>query len=760
MATSPLLPSLPYYDSLMTTGTTTRRGNVRIKKVDPDLHDGHGEIAICNLETLLAFTFADRPGQRDNLSAYENAMAVLLAAHHLNTGNATVVHELEGLNEKCNVRFITNLYDSQFEERHTVETVIRQTDNSSPCAFLGAQRSAVSIPMAIITGLRGYLQISAFSTSPALNANQFPLFGRTIPADDATAVPVILYFKSLQIKHVGVVYVNDSFGSSFFAGLQLAIQQEAPEIRLIAVDLPFAALQSDFERVISALKASEVRYFFAIVLGQAQNDELMREAYRQGIAGTGEHTWIFSQSPFVGRNFEPNDVVLKSFLGGGIITASGGIPEEIPVLRSFLASHYELANVADLSYMLNKTDFDPLSADQILQDRPQWGSPIAPFCYDMVVAAGLAACEAISQKGSFNGTAHYNAFAKLNFTGASGRNLFDSRYGSREPTSAFYTISNLGIEPTEGGLLRAVDVKSGIFEEGQWRTLRPFVYGDGTTVQHNDLPSVDLNENLLSKGWRAAGLVMCCIALVSTFGFTTWTLQKRNTRVVRASQPIFLLLICLGVFLFSLSIIPLSFDLGIASQRGCSIACSASVWLISTGFSVSFSALFTKTYRVRKIVHQPQFRRIKVTALDVMKPMLVILGANLLILSIMSALRPVRWVVAVVERDQSGRPIETVGSCDWLDSVAFLAPLCILNFCCLSFAVAQAYRARKISTELQESEYIFKSMLVILLACFLGFPILILTQENPAAFYFVLSATIFIARYVRIKIWYLRSLSG
>ncbi len=65
-----------------------------------------------------------------------------------------------------------------------------------PCAFIGATRSAVSIPTSIITGLRGYPQISPISTSTQLEeTTQFQLFGRTIPSDAGTAVPAILYLR-------------------------------------------------------------------------------------------------------------------------------------------------------------------------------------------------------------------------------------------------------------------------------------------------------------------------------------------------------------------------------------------------------------------------------------------------------------------------------------------------------------------------------------------------------------------------------------
>ena len=125
---------------------------------------------------------------------------------------------------------------------------------------------------------------------------------------------------------------------------------------------------------------------------------------------------------------------------------------------------------------------------------------------------------------------------------------------------------------------------------------------------------------------------------------------------------------------------------------------------------MTFCALFTKTYRVNRIFNQRNFLRVQVTALDVAKPMVVIVSANILLLSLMTGLAPVQWQTAINRRDEFGRPVERRGYCDWLGSIWYLIPLAVLNLTCLGFAVVQAYGARKISVELQESEYIFMSM--------------------------------------------------
>ena len=104
--------------------------------------------------------------------------------------------------------------------------------------------------------------------------------------------------------------------------------------------------------------------------------------------------------------------------------------------------------------------------------------------------------------------------------------------------------------------------------------------------------------------------------------FLFWTEKNQKQRVVRASQPLFLRVICAGVIIFASAIVPLNIDDRIASIHGCSIACNFYYWLFFMGFSIMFSGLFTKIYRVNQIMNNPvKFRRVKVTVKDVIKPM-------------------------------------------------------------------------------------------------------------------------------------------
>src|SRR6056300_102225 len=74
-----------------------------------------------------------------------------------------------------------------------------------------------------------------------------------------------------------------------------------------------------------------------------------------------------------------------------------------------------------------------------------------------------------------------------------------------------------------------------------------------------DLPQVQVNQNLTGN-LRIAGFV--CFSLIALYAIicALWTIFCRRTVIVKAAQPLFLVMVALGVLVMSSSLIPLSFD--------------------------------------------------------------------------------------------------------------------------------------------------------------------------------------------------------
>ena len=256
-------------------------------------------IALCSINPLMGYT---NSGGGLSRGAYRNHAAVMLAAHHLNTGDASLVPQLEGLPDRCPVRFAVEAVNDQRSISGGLSGIIDVArreptgDQPLPCAFIGASTSTRSIPTSTVTGVLGYPQVSHSATSSRLDdKQQFPLFGRSIPSDAGNAVPLIIYFyEVLQARHLAVINVNDAYGNAFVDGMRSAASNFAPD--MIIQQIPVIDDPLSIQAAIEALTRSEYRFVFTLVYGRSTHDAIMETAYEQNVAGNGLHNWFYGDT--------------------------------------------------------------------------------------------------------------------------------------------------------------------------------------------------------------------------------------------------------------------------------------------------------------------------------------------------------------------------------------------------------------------------------------------------------------------------------
>ncbi|KAK1740311.1 GABA-B receptor-like protein [Skeletonema marinoi] len=747
--------------------------------------------SLCHLPYV--FPFTDSSGSPWNaIGTYEGFAAIALAAQHLNAGDGSIVPEVAALaNNKCGVKFNVAAFDTALSESIAVDQIIQITDRTNaqaianggpaddanvllrpPCVILGAARSAVTMPTSLISGLRGFPQISPISTSPALDdKSQYRYFARTIPNDDGTSVPLIARLnsgsgddntgakdesESWGVNHLAVLYVDDAYGNAFAQGIVLAAKEMAPGMQIETFSLAVNPDDAQIQRVIASMAESQYMYFFAILA--SSYDEIMTAAYNAGIAGTGKHTWLFSDgvgSEFTGRDFTVGSPLERAYRGTGTLSAQGGMPG-MKAYDALVEGLRELGeSVEDKEYLNSLLPNQGITNHTDVTDSDSYlMTPgfVAPFLYDAVISAGLSACNLEmnhnTTDGSFalSGGDHYDAIVASTFEGTSGTIVFNSETGTRNPKSALFTLSNFVDDPdaSTSDVVQFKSQETDVFEFGAWRSLQPFVFNNGDTIAPPDLPETEVDRNYIPAVLRSVGLTLCGVIIVLSIGFTVWTKKKEKIRIVKAAQPIFLYIIAIGTLLMGCAVIPLSLDPGVVSMEGASIACVSVPWLLACGFSMTFSALFTKTHRILTIMRNAAaFKRVKVTALDVAKPMICLLLANIITLSVWTGIDPRSSKTIVLQTNRFGKATETESICYSEHQSIFLSVLGVINLGALLVAFVEAYLARNISVELSESAYIMKAISIILLVCLMGIPVIIIAQENTSAFYFVAVGIIF-----------------
>jgi gamma-aminobutyric acid type B receptor len=209
-----------------------------------------------------------------------------------------------------------------------------------------------------------------------------------------------------------------------------------------------------------------------------------------------------------------------------------------------------------------------------------------------------------------------------------------------------------------------------------------------------ELPSLDVDQSLLGNlkyiGFTCFGVVaLTCLACVA------WTLYNRTCMVVTAAQPFFLLMTAGGVLLMSSTLVPLSFDDegdpdSMTTTRSIGI-CMSVPWLAFTGFTVTFSALFSKTWRVNQFFHSPSaFGRIQVSEKDVLAPFAFLLTCNFIVLTCWTVINPLTYERQFSDgTDYWNRDIASHGSCSSDNVAAYLVPLGLSKFPILSVLVLE-----------------------------------------------------------------------
>ena len=272
------LNSLTSLSKLIDTVPNSTTNNINIIQ---NTSDGEN-IKICYMPYLASFS---RDGEAiNNNEVYEGLASVALAMEHLNTGNGTIIQELDGINERCPLQFYTYSFDSMGQETVSVNTALEITDPHNidneelvPCAFLSATGSPIAIMTSVITDIKQIPHISALATSSILDHPGYKYFGRTIPNDRATAIPLLQKLRDWNVNHLGILNINDVYGNDFADAIRDA--SAGPDFDTVAVNINIDFTPEGIERAIRQLKNTKFTYFFAIIPGRVL-DDLMSEAYK------------------------------------------------------------------------------------------------------------------------------------------------------------------------------------------------------------------------------------------------------------------------------------------------------------------------------------------------------------------------------------------------------------------------------------------------------------------------------------------------
>jgi gamma-aminobutyric acid type B receptor len=708
------------------------------RHVIEQIRDGSGVIRVdsskrvIHLAAILPVTRPERTIERYPLhSRVFYIYGGFLAFKHFNERSNLIIPDLSKRLEGCDIQMSLEYRDTQYQRavsaRQLQEALSAWPQNSLerpiPSALVGAGRSDVSETISALSGIYQIPQISPHSSAASLDdKTRFPLFARTTPSNSADSAAAVEYFKHLEVSHVGVIFTLDANGKGYFE----SIQREAKEkgISVVSAAYKHDGAEEDIRQSLRSIKLSEVRYIFAAIEPATWKD-FIRLAIEEEIIDRREYVWIFHSGmvglvPEILREDEYD--IARAIHGSAVLLKDFAPNPELDAKIFELQNNTELQEEF-LSHYVEREIFEDFDFRYPGPNYPQY------INYDSIMSIGLAACSI--DKEFFTGQELYNSLLQTEYEGASGYVSFFNHTGSRK--SVPFQVDNIFMVSKEDGY-GFVQVPVAKVDHGV-EVLRDFVFWDNTTNMPLTLPELEQDLNLISNGTLIFGWILCAITMTASIGWCFWVCLHRNDSVVKASQPFFLIQICLGTLLMASSIIPMSLQEPL-SQSGLSHACMSIPWLLTIGYSISFSAIFSKTWRIKQIFKAGRScRRADVKISEAIFPLLIFGGINVILLTCWTTISPLEWMREdLANYDRFARSRESSGRCQSEDSTVSLTIsilIAAVSFLALVFTNYQCYLARDIPTDFNESLYVGITNVSLLEALILGAPILVLANEEP-----------------------------
>uniref|UniRef100_A0A6P7FG10 Gamma-aminobutyric acid type B receptor subunit 2-like n=1 Tax=Diabrotica virgifera virgifera TaxID=50390 RepID=A0A6P7FG10_DIAVI len=437
---------------------------------------------------------------------------------------------------------------------------------------LGSRCSNVTEKLAHIVSYWNIIQISFGSTSPSLSdRNKFPLFFRTATTDSSHNTAKVQFVKEFGWKVVATFTENEN---AFLLPVNhLIADLERADVQCIA-SLTFSL--DNYREQLEVLKNLNVRIIFGSFSAE-MNHKIICAVQEMGMLD--KYVWILQQRKTFNLNISQSCVLQEDT--SGIITMS---------------------NYDHTDDCLSISTKDPEFLKEIEMLR-RFKSPFPRLTYDAVTAI-FHALEGLEINDWFevkDGLYYLKkAVVKqlvqnmnsLTFVGLSGAVRLSG--GER--------IANSMIRQFQGGALKIVAIFDSIKNQLNFSCdqCRKMIW------KNNEVPLA--RRTLRVSKIKIPNVVFIAIILFSVFGiaasisFLYFNLRFKRKKFVKLSSPNLTNITVLGCILVYLSVVVLGFNNSSTYlSRYFDTFCSVRVFLLSTGFSLTFGSIMAKTYRVHRL---------------------------------------------------------------------------------------------------------------------------------------------------------------
>ncbi len=409
-------------------------------------------------------------------------------------------------------------------------------------------------------------QISYGSTSSEftdLHSTLFPYFLRTTPNQNIESVLLAYLISSQGWKNIALIYATDT---QTFTSAQVFITAAQKLNITIIVSTSFASGTNNLTTQIQTIKQSQARIILFIgTINDLQT--VINSSILEGLTGIG-YQWISEHA---------------SMYKALYLNSTGGIIEEY---YQWAQGFIGLQNFADVNSNIyleyaerwSTTPYDPETSTVDLD--PNSISPIANFAYDACFMFAHALHQMIEvldldPMEMENRELFLETLKNVSFLGVSG-NVSVDQNGDR--LAPFDIVNFQGDQIVRIGSI-TVDGQVNYFPN------ITILYTGGTEMKPLDLsirPLIKISRSTLIG--MIGGSTTCTILCLILICFT-WYFNKHC--VIKASSPMFLILMLIGVISLSISVIPRSLE----NSRQSSLFCISELWLANIGYFLIIGTL-------------------------------------------------------------------------------------------------------------------------------------------------------------------------
>uniref|UniRef100_A0A7S2VAW1 G-protein coupled receptors family 3 profile domain-containing protein n=1 Tax=Entomoneis paludosa TaxID=265537 RepID=A0A7S2VAW1_9STRA len=703
----------------------------------------HGITAFeCPIYVFSPFTFLDGSSaeglQNASNVGFSHMAAAMMAEEQFNARNASVIPALADLDD-CNVTLhisSTSVFDSEPGTHHAIEKL---NDVDPPCAIVGPSSDYVALELSTLAQANQFPIVVARAFNIRLAYDYYNSFTASVFPDLGSTSEALFSF--LQYKertnYITLLYELSDTGNQrreAFEVLMNNLRLDGREIEFHTVGFvnendPGAEDTTVWDVRLPAAAVEQVKDVGYRTIVIAFDDSLdsflpIADAVEEFGINNGDYFFVFWDEIGPSRMWNQNANTSKLTKGSAWVFPIGesSINSESPFFQSWRSQGQDLIDRLNEANPIEEGQpgFEYAESDYFEADPDLFSE----FVFDAVISVGLGACNSSTGlDDTLSGADHRDSILNLNFEGATGTVTFgDSNTYDQRNTRTSNTATFVAINILEDGEIAISDVSLS-HTNLTWQEVTPFYYADGST--NPPLPLKDpAKNNYISRGLRAFGLSLMSATILCSLLSMVWVYVNRNHRVLTSSQTQFLYVICAGAIIQVTAIFTMSFDEGAGwTEDMLDRACMSTPWLVWVGNTVIYSALFTKLWRIHKVL---QFTRRRVKIKQLVWPMATLILLTLIILTLWTAISPNHWTRTEVNAVTG----DSVGFCASDDMVAFVIPLVALGSIPMVATAYMAWKTRDIDAAFAESWWIFIMILCQLEAIIVAIPIAVILREQ------------------------------